>query len=309
MAAFHNVESTLLSQPVGIVVWPRHLSGRTEVDLSHPYSWLRTVHIGAAFLGLVVFWLPLLVRKGSRMHVVCGRAFVVCAAVTLATVFAICGCRFIDPIGLFSPEVQPPTEQAADFVRWVQLIYAFLGALAFYTFVTLVLAVRVVRARHAPGRLAGVGGRLLLWSQVGVSFALMGLAAACWMAKPTEILCAVAIGTGLAGVGSAWLDLRFLASPRTSPMSWWYKHMEFMLRTGIAFHTAFAVFVLTPWLGRLGNGPWALVPWLLPTAVGLPVVWLWIRHYRRRFGELAPAALAATECRLAPGSMPNQPVP
>lgn len=67
---------------------------------------------------------------------------------------------------------------------------------------------------------------------------------------------------------------------------WWYKHMEFMLRTGIAFHTAFAVFVLTPWLGRLGSGTWALAPWLLPAAVGIPGICLWVRHYRRKFAEL-----------------------
>lgn len=257
------------------------------MNLSITYSWLRTLHIVAAFLSLVVFWLPLLVRKGSRMHVVCGRVFVICATVALATVFAICACRFMEPIGLFPPEVQPPDDQTADFVRVVQLLYAFLGALAFFTFVTLILAVRVVQTRHAPERLTGRGTRFLLWTQVAISLALISLAVAHWVDKPTEVSCGVPIGAGFAGIGAAWWDLRFIAKPRTSPMFWWYKHMEFMLRTGIGFHTAFAVFVLTPWLGRLGRGSWALVPWILPAAVGIPGVCLWIRHYQRQFGELA----------------------
>lgn len=269
------------------------------MTLSIVYSWLRTIHIGAAFLALAVFWLPLLVRKGSRLHVMGGRVFVVCATVTLATIFAICACRFIDPIGLFPPEVQPPADQAADFVRVVHVLYAFLGALALFTFVALFLAVRVVRTRHAPERLASRGTGLLLWLQVGVSLALIGMASALWIEKPTELLYGVPVGAGLAGVGAAWWDLRFIARPRTSPMFWWYKHMEFMLRTGIGFHTAFAVFVLTPWLGRLGTGFWALIPWILPAAVGIPAVGLWIQHYRRKFGELAPVALADAEGRIA----------
>ena len=48
------------------------------MDSSTFHSWLRAVHIGAGFLGLAVFWLPLLLRKGSRAHVMCGRVFVGC---------------------------------------------------------------------------------------------------------------------------------------------------------------------------------------------------------------------------------------
>lgn len=237
------------------------------------YTGLRTVHIGAAVLGLIVFWLPLVVQKGGRLHVACGRIFVVCAAATLATAFVISGWHIIDPIGSFPAEVQPPAEQVADFVSWVRLWFAFLGALAVYTFVPLVLAVGVIRTRHNPERMKGFGTRLLLWSEVSVGLALMVLASAHWLRDRTAILCAVLLGAGISGLGAAWWDLRFIAKPYPSTMFWWYKHMEFVLRVGIAFHTAFAVFVLTPWLGRLGNGSWALGAWVLPTAVGIPAIW------------------------------------
>jgi hypothetical protein len=267
------------------------------LGLSIIYTGQRTVHIGAAVLGIVVFWLPLLVQKGGRLHVLCGRIFVVCAAVTLVTGVVVSGWHIIDPIGSFPALVQPPAEQAAAFTSRVRLWFAFLGALAVYTFVPLVLAVRVVRTRHNPERMKGFGTRLLLWSEVGVGLALMVFASDHWIRDPTAILCAVLLGAGISGLGAAWWDLQFIAKPHSSAMFWWYKHMEFMLRVGIAFHTAFAVFVLTPWLGRLGSGSWALMPWFVPTAVGLPGIWLWVRHYRRQFGELSPVALAGAGMR------------
>lgn len=39
------------------------------LDFSSIYGWLRTGHISAGFLGLVVYWLPLLAQKGSRDEV------------------------------------------------------------------------------------------------------------------------------------------------------------------------------------------------------------------------------------------------
>jgi hypothetical protein len=256
------------------------------LDISVIYSWLRTGHIATGFLALFAFWLPLLVRKGGRIHVVCGWIFVICASVVLASALVVCGWRLIDPIGSLSPEQQPPTEQAANSARLLRLIFAFLGALAVYTLIPLILAVRVIRTRSDPDRLAGGGIRFLLWFEIAISVALIIHASAHWIQDPAFALSGVPLGAGIGGLGAAWWDWRFIAQPRTSPMVWWYKHMEFMLRTGIAFHTAFAVFVLTPFFGNLGIGTWAFVPWVLPSLLGVPAVWLWIRYYRSKFGEV-----------------------
>lgn len=258
------------------------------MDVSGAYVGLRTIHIGAGFLGLAVFWIPLLVRKGSRLHVLCGRVFVACAAVLLASALLICTWRMIEPVRSFSPNIRPPAEETEGFVRTARLIYLFLGALAVYTVVPLYLGLRVVRTRQHPDRLAGGAARPLLALEVMVSLALIAYAAALWVADPGMAFSAVPLGAGVGGLGAAWWDWRFIAKPRTTSMDWLYKHMEFMLRTGIAFHSAFAVFVLTPWFGPLGSSPWALVPWVVPSVIGVPAAWIWIRHYRLKFASLRP---------------------
>src|SRR4051812_6272896 len=96
------------------------------------------------------------------------------------------------------------------------------------------------------------------------SLALIAYASACWLHRPGEILFALPLGAGIAVAGFSWRDLRYFARPRTDPLTWRHDHAEFMLRAGIAYHTAFGVFVLTPWLGQLGNGALAVLPWVLP---------------------------------------------
>ena len=63
--------------------------------------------------------------------------------------------------------------------------------------------------------------------------------------------------------------------------------MGAMLVTGVAFHTAFVVFGF----GRLFNlgltGFVAVVPWILPTLIGVPALVIWTRHYQRKFGDAA----------------------
>jgi hypothetical protein len=63
--------------------------------------------------------------------------------------------------------------------------------------------------------------------------------------------------------------------------------MNAMIGTGIAFHTAFAVFG-SGRLFDLGLEGWvAVIPWILPALIGIPAVAIWTRHYQRKFGDLA----------------------
>ena len=67
------------------------------------------------------------------------------------------------------------------------------------------------------------------------------------------------------------------------------------LGAGIAFHTAFIVFGARQWFGlQLFGGPLlGLLPWVLPSAIGIPTISIWIRSYRRRFGEVHPRTAPA----------------
>ena len=108
----------------------------------------------------------------------------------------------------------------------------------------------------------------------------------------------IPVGIGLLSLQNFRENRRFLADPRPTPMAWWYKHMECMLVAGIAFHTAFLVFgARSLFGGSLIEGSWSFLPWVLPTAVGLPAVHFWTRFYKKKFGEL-PEKSAEAEAGL-----------
>ena len=83
--------------------------------------------------------------------------------------------------------------------------------------------------------------------------------------------------------------LRLMRDPGGRRMGWFYSHLGSMLGGGIAFHTAFLVFgAQRLWAYEIA-GPLAVVPWILPTVVGVPAIALWTRHYRRKFSRGARA--------------------
>ena len=97
----------------------------------------------------------------------------------------------------------------------------------------------------------------------------------------------IPVALGTLGIAGYFEERRFLANPRPTPMAWWYKHMEGMIGSGIAFHTAFLVFGGQRLFGgALMQGSWSFLPWILPAALGIPALQIWTRHYKRRFGEL-----------------------
>ena len=66
-------------------------------------------------------------------------------------------------------------------------------------------------------------------------------------------------------------------NPETDKQNWWFTHMGNMLGAYIAAITAFSAvnFSFLP----------PVVRWLWPTVIGAPMIVIWIRHYRKKFGN------------------------
>ena len=51
--------------------------------------------------------------------------------------------------------------------------------------------------------------------------------------------------------------------------------------------TAFAVFGMTRIFDIGLTGSMAVIPWILPAAIGIPASIIWRRHYQKKFNELS----------------------
>ena len=234
------------------------------------------VHVVAGFVGLAAFWIPVFARKGGRTHVWAGRIYARCAyVVTLSAIVAATGrvvSYRLQGIGVAErPE-----------------LYGFavlLGYLGVVTFAMVRHAMRVVATRRVPRKLRTPAHEALAWASVSGSVIVVGFGLAAW-SDVSPIL----LGMSPIGLFTGRSMLRLMRYPEGEQMGWLYSHLGSMLGGGIAFHTAFIVFGAQRFWTYEIAGPLAILPWILPTIVGVPAIALWTLHYRRRFDRSAGTA-------------------
>ncbi|MDE0165037.1 MAG: hypothetical protein OXL36_08070 [Bryobacterales bacterium] len=254
------------------------------------HSVLRMLHIFWGFLGLAAFWAPVFTKKGGKAHIRAGKVFTASAYVVALTALGSCCWALAHPSSFTGRAItwfEIPAEQV--------MFVAILGLLAIFLLQSVETGLRVLRARRQPERYAGQRLRSVngLQALAGAAVLLFG---AYHLIRGHGPMFCIPVGLGLLSLQDFRENRRFLADPRPTPMAWWYKHMECMLGAGIAFHTAFLVFGARSIFGEsLIEGSWSFLPWILPTAVGLPAVHFWTRYYKKKFGELPAKSAEAAE--------------
>jgi hypothetical protein len=256
---------------------------------------LRYAHVAAGFVGLALFWVPVFAKKGGRLHVRAGWAFACCAGFVGVTGLAASAWALVDIQSFAGARMgRIPVEERPRILEEARFLYAILGYLSLAVVSGLWFGLRVVRTRQRHEALRtplviGLHAATLLWAlgllALGASNLVAGYTGTHLPPGAANKYWVPAV-LGLLGALAARDDLRYVLRPRPTRMAWWYKHMENMLGVGIAFHTAFLVFGVHRLFAVRLSGAWQLLPWVLPAAIGVPAIHVWVRAYQRRFGEL-----------------------
>lgn len=217
------------------------------------------LHVAAGAVGLLVFWVPLVTKKGGRTHRRVGWVYVAAAATLAVTGFLLC----IQLLSGGSP------------LRWRAGIF-----LAYVSVVAGTSAQFGVRALRTKGRAGTSRGAVdlvppLLLVAGGVALAAFGI----YRSMALYVLFAVL------GVVLGVTHLRFWLTPPAHEREWFIAHMNGMGTSCISTVTAFVVVNAR----RLGMRPFDLVLWAGPIAVLAVGLTIWRRYYARRFaGAGAP---------------------
>lgn len=233
------------------------------------------VHIIAGAIALTSMWLPLLTRKGSRLHRRAGWVFVSCIGILVTTGIVLSSMRL-----LF--DRTPNGRLSGAFLLWISVV-------------NLSAVIAGVRAVHVKVRTTRS-----TWWEIALS-ALVLLSSAgigAYGVLTGMVLMQIFAPLGLLA-GYAGLRKRLRAS--SSPMEWWTDHMQGMLTCSVATLTAFTVNNG----GRIGIG--SLASWVAPIAIGVPLTRLWIAYYRRQFALRATTPLAAPESDRSGSRVPPAP--
>ena len=240
------------------------------------FTLLLWIHVAAGFVGLAAFWVPVFARKGGRTHVRAGRIYAWCAYVVTLSAVVLAAGRFGSQLSRGIGVADRPDLYGFPL---------FLGYLGVTTFAAVRQAMRAVATRRAPETLRTPFHEVLAWASIAGSVAVIAFALGLWSSVSPILL-----GLSPIGILTGSRMLRLMRNPGVERMGWFYSHMASMLTGGIAFHTAFAVVGAPRLFDYDTAGALAVVPWLLPTALGVPAIVIWTRHYRRKFDRAARRA-------------------
>lgn len=242
-------------------------------------------HIAVGAVALILFWVPALARKGSRLHVGAGKAYVLTMYAVAITAFVASVMVLADPLAVRVPDTELTPERAEALATRHRTFSLFLLMLSVLVLSSLRHGIVALRERSRPGSLAQPAHRTLVVS-LGVLAALVG-----GIGIANGHLLLIIFGTlALSGSMRMLRDSR-LSNPGRRDLV--VAHFNSLIGSGIGAYTAFFAFGGRQLLGELLPGQWQVIPWVTPAIIGTLVIARLKRRYlqppRGNSGKLAPA--------------------
>ncbi|TFE00767.1 DUF2306 domain-containing protein [Jeotgalibacillus sp. R-1-5s-1] len=226
---------------------------------------VKVLHIIGGFFALFTFLIPVVTRKGGKVHRLAGWVYTAGMGIVAISAFYMGAARLVDPES--SPEL-------ISFSVFLLFIAVLSSSTAWYGLRVLKFKKRLVVHRHAV--------------DLGFSFALLLSAAA------TSIY-GFMIGSSLlswfpvVGIALAFVQLNYWLRKPDERMHWWYEHLGGMLGCSISTITAFTVFG-APRLLNIESV--SLLLWFLPTILLTPVIIGMTVYYKKKFSARSVSSAA-----------------
>ncbi|MEM8682684.1 MAG: hypothetical protein AAGA33_04755 [Pseudomonadota bacterium] len=229
------------------------------------------LHIAVGSVALVLFWVPALSRKGSRVHKLAGRFYVQAMMVVVVSAAVSSIMVLVDPIGIRYPGVDLAPEVAERRAMNYRLFSLFLFMLAVLVFASLRHGILSLRTAQQADLLRKPLHRLTMFTLGALALGVGVLGVMHW-----QILLIIFAGLGLALSIGLYQD-SLVDAPNAKQRA--RMHLGSMIGSGIGAHTAFFAFGGTRFLSEILTGQWQVIPWILPGIIGIVA----IRRLERRY--------------------------
>ena len=203
-------------------------------------------HIAAGSISLILFWIPVIVKKGSKIHNKVGMVYVYFMWIVVISAGILCF------LNLF---------------RGRPISAAFLGFLTLLTGHPLWYAIVVLKYKKEVPKRIYVIRKIMNWTLFVAGFGLITWSLILKLQGASVLL----LIFGILGVVSAFPLIRLKEASRMQS-NWLAEHLEGMVGTGIAAYTAFLAFGGGTIFSGIFTGPLIAIPWILPTIIGTIVI-------------------------------------
>jgi len=233
-------------------------------------------HIVTGTVGLLSFWIPIIGRKGSRVHRQAGKLFSNSLLLTGLTAIGIASTTLTDPSGthphLATHTVFSDPDMIAGVFGWMMLYLATLT-------VNLVWQGRLSLKNRRDHRRTGTSFNLLL------QLALILTAANC-ATVGLQLHQPMMMAMSLVGFATVGTNLWFIYKPSPNAHDYIKEHIKSLVGAGISVYTAFFAFGAVRLMPEIALTP-AL--WAIPLITGLGLIIYHQGVVTRRFRPRGPA--------------------
>ena len=232
------------------------------------------IHIASGALSLAIFWIPVVTRKGGRVHRMSGRWFAYAMYVIAISAFVMSVLVLLDPLAVRGGSFGVDASETAREIQANRFTATFLLMLSLLVYSSVRHGELALRSRtsRAPMRTVHHCLAMVTTLVVGVAVLGIGLVTSKWLL----------IIFALIAMGSASGMLRHTFRRHVASTAWRVEHLSGMIGAGIGAYTAFFAFGGRQFFGALLPGEWQIIPWLLAPAIGVPAIIYLTRRNQRR---------------------------
>ena len=243
--------------------------------MSALHSVLLYIHIGLGSMALLLYWLPVISKKGSRLHIRAGQVFYYFMLTVSASGMLMSLLGLFDPVGIYAAGKALTEAQLQRMLVWRIPFSQFLLLLSLLTWVTVRHAIGVLKARDDRTMLRKLSYQGPVW--------LMFPTATYVMFQGIQIGMSLLIIFSIVSLITAVNITRYAYKAQIAPRAWIIEHFSAMVGSGIAVYTAFFAAggrrLLAQWL----PGDWQLLTWLLAPSLGVLTLLFFTAYYKKKY--------------------------
>lgn len=239
------------------------------------HTTLLYLHIALGAVVLLLYWLPVIARKGSKLHINAGKVFYYLMLIVSSSGIVLSLLGLYDPVGIYTAGKHMTTEQIQRMLIWRIPVSQFLLLLSLLTWVTVRHAIGVLRAKSDRRMLRRwfYQGPVLLLFPTALYVAYQGIT----VGMPLLVIFAV-----VSFITASTISF-YVYKAEIQPRAWIIEHFSAMVGSGIAVYTAFFAAGGRRMLAEILPGQWQLVSWLAAPVIGVTTMIVLTGYYKRRY--------------------------
>ena len=232
------------------------------MDIHDLFRAIIALHILAGAPGLLIFWVPVLSKKGWARHRMFGRVFLVLMMVAASCAGALSILTLIAPM-----KTHPHLVNHPDFPQFSDpaLVRCIFGWLMLFL---AILTINLVWSGYLAAKHKREHDKIRVWHNWLWQGLLLAAAVNCAI-QGLRVDFPVTIAMSLLGFGGAANNIWFMTRKEPKKLAWLAEHIKMHVGTGISVYTAFFAFGAVRIAPDVALNP---ILWAVPLVVGLAII-------------------------------------